>query len=92
MRKIILSTAAISILGLAACEAPRSARDAELAGGLTGAAVGYLTASALDANDEWTIVATLAGAAIGAQVARNERTNECAYYVGNGYYDVRPCR
>lgn len=67
-----------------------------LAGGVIGAGAGLLTASALRANTNWTIATTLAGAAVGTLVARNQQTNECAYYAGqdnrgNDVYDVRPC-
>jgi osmotically inducible lipoprotein OsmB len=90
MRKAILSTATIAILALPACEG-MTTQERTLMGGLTGAAVGYLTADALNANDEWTILATLGGAAIGALVARNDTTGECAYARGDGTYRVGPC-
>ena len=60
-------------------------------GMLAGAALGYITAQALEADDDWTIVAVLAGAAIGTLVARNDKTNRCAYARGHGRYYVEPC-
>lgn len=90
MRKAILSTATIAILALPACEG-MTTEERTVVGGLTGAAVGYLTADALNANPEWTIVATLGGAAVGALVARNEDTGECAYARGDGTYRIGPC-
>lgn len=91
MRSLFLSTALIASMGLAACEDQTRYDQRQLVGAAAGAAAGLLTAEVFDANDEWTVVAALAGAALGTQVARNQRTGECAYYRGNGYYEVRPC-
>ncbi|MDD9731280.1 glucose-6-phosphate isomerase [Mameliella sp. AT18] len=60
--------------------------------GLTGgAAAGLITAKALDADDDWTLIAALAGAAAGTIVAQNSATDQCAYARGDGTYYVRPC-
>ena len=57
-----------------------------------GAATGLITADALDANDNWRIIAALAGAAAGTIVAQNSATNNCAYARGDGTYYTAPCR
>lgn len=59
-------------------------------GGLTGAALGVITADALRADRNWTTVAALGGAAAGVLVARNTATGQCAYSDGRGgYYRAR---
>ena len=58
---------------------------------LVGAVVGYMTAQALEADKDWTIVAVLAGAAAGTLVARNQRTHRCAYAHGHNRYYVAAC-
>ena len=60
-------------------------------GGLIGAALGVVTAKALDADDDWKIIGGLAGAAAGVLVARNAARDECAYSRGDGTYVIRPC-
>ncbi|MCL4188344.1 MAG: hypothetical protein KJZ85_12115 [Rhodobacteraceae bacterium] len=52
-------------------------------GGLAGATVGVLTATALQADRNWTLVAALAGVSTGTLVARNAATGECAYARGD---------
>lgn len=61
-------------------------------GALIGAGAGALLATAFDANLGWTVVTAAAGAAAGVLIARNNRTNECAYSDGRGGYVTRPCR
>jgi hypothetical protein len=90
MRRPVLTAAAVALLALAACEG-MTTEERMLMGGITGAAVGVLTAEALDADDDWTILAALGGAAIGALVARNDRTGECAYARGDGTYRIARC-
>lgn len=91
MRKIAILLSSVALLGATACN-DMSRGDKVLAAGIIGAGIGYITASALEADANWTVIAVLAGAAIGTLVARNDRTNECAYAAGNGRYRVRPCR
>lgn len=62
-----------------------------LVGVTGGAAVGLITAEALDANKEWRLIAALAGAAAGTLVAQNSATGNCAYARGDGTYYTAPC-
>lgn len=90
MKKIIAPALLVAATAITACQ-PLSPQDRSAIGLLGGAGAGLLTASAFDANPQWTILATVAGAAIGTQVARNTQTGQCAYSRGDGTYDVRPC-
>ena len=72
----------LAALALSACVAVSPDERNQIAGGVLGAGAGLLLADAFDANPAWSVGAGLAGAAIGQQVARNTRTNECAYYAG----------
>ena len=45
----------------------------------------------LEADNDWTVIAGLTGAAAGALVARNQQTQQCAYARGDGTYNVAPC-
>jgi len=56
-----------------------------------GAMAGLITAQVLEQDNDWTIVAILAGAAIGSIVARNDRTHQCAYAHDRGTYRVASC-
>jgi hypothetical protein len=84
-----------AILALAGCQ-NMTAQDQANLGMLTGAGAGFLLADAFDANPAWTVVATLGGAAVGQQVARNNATGQCAYYAGRDslgrpLYRTGPC-
>jgi outer membrane lipoprotein SlyB len=60
--------------------------------GITGgAAAGLITAEALDADDNWRLIAALTGAAAGTIVAQNSATGQCAYARGDGTYFSAPC-
>ena len=89
MRKIILTLSLTSTVALAACMTPTEERM--LAGGLAGGAVGLISAKVLGADDDWVVLATLAGAAVGTLVARNSATGQCAYSNGDGTYYTAPC-
>ena len=78
-----------AVAGLALLPACNEMSTSE--GMIVGAALGYVTAQALEADHDWTIVAVLAGAAVGTLVARNSKTNRCAYARSNGRYYVEPC-
>jgi osmotically inducible lipoprotein OsmB len=91
-----IAFAAVSVLALSGCQTLTQNQQSELAGTVIGAGAGLLLADAFDANPAWTVGTALAGAAIGQQVARNNRTGECAYYQGTNYagqavYRVGPC-
>lgn len=90
MKKIITPVLLIAALAATACQ-PLSNQDRANLGLVGGAGAGLLLASAFDANPAWTIGATLAGAAIGTQVARNTQTGQCAYSNGDGTYYVAAC-
>jgi hypothetical protein len=90
-----ISIVLAAILALAGCQ-NMTAQDQANLGMLTGAGAGFLLADAFDANPAWTVVATLGGAAVGQQVARNNATGQCAYYagrdsLGRALYRTGPC-
>ncbi len=90
MKKFIAPILMVAALATAACQ-PLSPQDRSNLGLVGGAGAGLLLAGAFDANPAWTIGATLAGAAIGTQVARNTQTGQCAYSNGDGTYRVGAC-
>lgn len=90
MKKVIAPVLLIAAVAITACQ-PLSPQDRSNLGLVGGAGAGLLLASAFDANPAWTVGATLAGAAIGTQVARNTQTGQCAYSNGDGTYNVAPC-
>ena len=79
----------LSALLLAGCDMPRD--DREVTGAAIGGATGLIAAAAFEASTGWTIASTLAGAAAGTLIARNTRTDECAYSNGDGTYRTVPC-
>lgn len=81
---------AASLLLLQACEnlTPEQRTVVGVAGG---AAAGLITAEALNADDNWRLIAALAGAAAGTVVAQNSQTGDCAYSRGDGTYIIAPC-
>jgi len=89
--KLIALTCAAS-LGLAGCYNTLTPDQQLAVGALGGAAAGLLAADIVDANNNWTILAALAGAAAGTMVARNSQTGKCAYARGDGTYYEAPCR
>lgn len=91
MRRTITMLVAVFAIGVAGC-ATMTPQQRSLTAGVIGGTAGLLTASALNASAGWTLVTVLAGAAVGTLVARNARTGECAYAVGGGRYETRPCR
>jgi ammonia channel protein AmtB len=86
-----LIAATTAALSLAACEGLSPSERAAV-GALTGAAAGIITADALGADRNWTMVAALTGAAAGVLVARNTVTGQCAYSDGRGRAYTAPCR
>lgn len=89
--RLAIPTVLVAALAVSACDT-MTPMERTAAGGAAGLAAGLITASALRANPNWTIVAALGGAAAGALVARNAATNECAFADGRGGYQVRTCR
>ncbi len=90
MKKIIAPMLLVAATAISACQ-PLSPQDRSNLGLVGGAGAGLLLASAFNANPQWTILTTVAGAAIGTQVARNTQTGQCAYSNGDGTYRVAPC-
>lgn len=92
MRHLTISgTIALSLLALSACDTLTS-EQRTVVGVTAGAAAGLITAEALDADDDWRLIAALAGAAAGTIVAQNNATGDCAYSRGDGTYIIAPCR
>ncbi|TBX28847.1 MULTISPECIES: hypothetical protein [Nioella] len=87
MRKYLTITAVVALLAGAAC----TPEEQIYGGAALGALGGFAMAELLDANTGWTVGLSLAGAAIGAEVARNNQTGQCAYKRADGRVDVRPC-
>lgn len=87
---LIRSTGLICLIALSACEdlTPEQRAVVGVAGG---AAAGLITAEALDADDDWKLIAALAGGAAGTIVAQNSATDNCAYARGDGTYYTAPC-
>ena len=90
MRKTTLAVSAIALMALSACDG-MTQQERMIVGGLAGATLGVVTATVLQADRNWTIIAALAGATAGTLVARNAATGECAFARGDGRYDIRRC-
>lgn len=90
MKKFVAPMLLVAATAISACQ-PLSPQDRSNLGLVGGAGAGLLLASAFNANPQWTILSTVAGAAIGTQVARNTQTGQCAYSNGDGTYSVAPC-
>lgn len=84
------SAGALGLLIVAGCDNLTS--DQRTVVGMTaGAAAGLITAEALDADNNWRLIAALVGAAAGTLVAQNNATGDCAYARGDGTYFIAPC-
>lgn len=90
MKQAILIFSCAALVATSGCE-NMTREEQIIVGGLAGATAGIVTAQAFDASSEWTIIAALAGAAVGSLVARNDATDECAYSMGDGTYRILPC-
>jgi len=91
MFKTLAPLALVSSIALSGCMEMSTAEQNDLGGALAGGAVGLITAKALGANSNWTVLTTLGGAAAGVMVARNSNSGECAYSNGDGTYRTGPC-
>ena len=87
MRKYFAMTAIVVVLAGATC----TPQERIYAGAATGALLGFGLSELVAANTGWAVGLSLAGAAIGAEVARNNQTGQCAYKRADGRVDVRPC-
>lgn len=90
MKRMMMGIAALALAGVTACDNLNDTQNSAL-GAAGGAAAGLLLADAFEANDNWTVVSALAGAAAGTLVARNAQTKTCAYARGDGTYYQAPC-
>lgn len=70
---------------------PLTDQKKTIIGGVAGTSAGLITANAIGANRNWTVLTTLVGAAAGIMVARNYHTNMCAYSNGDGTYRQKHC-
>lgn len=92
MSKSFILALGLSATALAGCDGTGLTADQQAAvGAVAGGAAGLITADALDANDNFTILAGLGGAAAGTLVARNNAEKTCAYSNGDGTYSLAPC-
>lgn len=82
--------AVAGIFATASCE-NLTPEQRTLVGITGGAAAGLITADALKADDDWRLIAALAGAAAGTVVAQNAATERCAYARGDGTYYTAAC-
>lgn len=85
MKPSLMAALAAATLALAACETQRSSTV------IVNPTPATLTAEALAADRNWTVVGALSGAAMGTLVARNTATGACAYVMGDGTYRVADC-
>lgn len=89
MRQIARALVIAVPLALAGCL--NSYQERQVGGALVGGTLGFITAKAFDADNDWVVVSTLAGAAAGTLVARNTARNRCAYATGDRRYRVARC-
>lgn len=90
MRLKLITALMLPAFALAGCDTltPEQRTVAGVAGGAAG---GLILADALKADDDWRLIAALAGAAAGTVVAQNNQTRQCAYSRGDGTYYSAPC-
>lgn len=80
-----------ALVGLTLAGCIDTSDNREVTGAAIGAGVGLIGAAAFDVSAGWIVASTLAGAAAGTLIARNTRTNQCAYSNGDGTYRTVPC-
>ncbi|MCM2561117.1 glycine zipper 2TM domain-containing protein [Lutimaribacter sp. EGI FJ00015] len=89
--KLFKSTLAIlSVVALGACQ-NLTETQRTVVGATGGAAAGLIAADVLEADNDWRLIAGLAGAAAGTVVAQNQNRQSCAYARGDGTYYTAPC-
>lgn len=88
MKKYLAISACVISLAGATCT---SSEQQIYTGAGIGAVSGFALSELLDTNAGWAIGLSLAGAAIGAEVARNNQTGECAYKRADGRVEIRRC-
>jgi osmotically inducible lipoprotein OsmB len=91
MRRSLLNLLSVTSMVLATGCETLTTEQRTVVGATTGAAAGLITAEVLDADDDWRLIAALAGAAAGTLVAQNTATDRCAYARGDGTYYTVPC-
>jgi outer membrane lipoprotein SlyB len=86
----LMTALLLPALALTACDSltPEQRTVAGVAGGAAG---GLILADALKADDDWRLIAALAGAAAGTVVAQNSQSQQCAYSRGDGTYYTAAC-
>ena len=88
---ILSRLAGIAGIGLVAGCTGLTSEQASLVGITAGAATGLIAADALQADDDWRLIAALGGAAAGTLVAANQNGRTCAYARGDGTYYTAAC-
>ena len=89
MRKFLTIAAVTGSMALVGCVSENQER--QVTGAVIGGGLGLITSKVLGADNDWVVVSTLAGAAAGALVAKNQQTGLCAYARGDGTYYRAPC-
>lgn len=92
MLRMKMALAGLALVALPACDPAMLTPEARTVAGVAGgAAAGLLAAEALEADDNWRVIAALGGAAAGTLVAQNTQTRQCAYSRGDGTYYTAAC-
>ena len=82
MKHHAIAALCVGAFALSACQTTTGNSQTDSA--LVGGALGAVTAAALGGDRGWIVIGTIAGAAAGALIARNNETGDCAYADGNG--------
>ena len=91
MKTAFQTAIAIGALAILPACTELTADQASVVGVTAGAATGLIAANVLEADDDWTLIAALGGAAAGTLVAQNARRDQCAYSRGDGTYYTAAC-
>ncbi len=90
MNLVKSTLAGLTLIALGACQNLTSDQRT-VVGAAGGAAAGLIAADVLEADNDWRLIAGLAGAAAGTVVAQNRNGQTCAYSRGDGTYYTAPC-